>query len=77
MSVIFKELSNSVSYTATLYVNNNPTAFIVVIADGSVSFTNVANNVIALNAFDLISVHVQFSGGALTNGVTCALSILV
>jgi hypothetical protein len=68
-----KELSRNVEYTATLFVNGNSTNVNAVITDGSTQFSIVTNSNFQLNELDLISIKVEWEGGALNNGVTSSL----
>jgi hypothetical protein len=71
--ISIKELSDNVAYTATLYVNGNSTNMNAVITDGSTQFSIVTNSNFQLNELDLISIKVEWQGGALSNGVTASL----
>ena len=68
-----REYSNAVSYKATLYINNIASSLIAEIVDGSINYTITSNTSVALNALDLISIKLDFTGGALSNGVTLCL----
>ena len=62
--------ANAISYKATLSVNGVDTTLSTTIADGSVgSHGAYSTGSIVLNQFDLISMHVQWTAGALSNGV--------
>ena len=68
-----RQLSNATSYTATIYVNNISTDISAVIVNGSVSF-NILNTIsLPIQALDLITIYLSFSGGALSNGVCVSL----
>jgi len=68
-----RELANATPYTATLFVNGIATVFDAVIPDGATSFSVSSNNSIQLNQLDLITIHITYSGGALSNGACATL----
>jgi len=73
MAFNIRELSQATSYTARLYVNNNPTSFTAVIPDGSVSYGIISPGNITLNQLDLITIKITFANGALNNGACITL----
>ena len=75
MAFNIRELSNPTSYTATLYVNNNPTTFIAVIPDGSINYGIISTGNVMLNELDLLTIKITFANGALSNG-TCVTLIV-
>lgn len=63
--------ANAIPYKATLSINGVDTTLSTTIADGSVgSHGAYSTGSIVLNQFDLISMHVQWATGALSNGVS-------
>jgi hypothetical protein len=70
-----RELNNAEQYTATLYVNNNPTTFTAVIPDGSIDYKVISFGNVILNQLDLITIKITFDNGALNNGVCATLIV--
>ena len=69
-----RELAAETSYTATLFVNGNNTLFKSIIPDGSKSYSSVSTSMLALNQFDLVTIHLSYlGGGALSNGICATL----
>jgi hypothetical protein len=69
-----RELANKIPYTAILYVNYVATPFTAVIPDGSTSFSIVANSntPLQLEATDLISIYLSYTGGGALSDGMCA-----
>ena len=68
----------NVTYTATLYINGNPTSLSTKIIDGSTTISNIALGSVAINALDLISIHLEFSDkSVLDEGVCASLSMTI
>ena len=57
------------TYSATLYINGNPTLLKTQIIDGSTSISNITLGSIPINALDLISIHLEFSDKSILNDV--------
>ena len=68
-----RQLSNSVPYTAILYINGIQSVFQTVIPNGSTSFSASSSNSVQLNQFDLVSIRLSYVGGALPRGVCATL----
>jgi hypothetical protein len=69
-----KQLTNNITYYATLYVNGVMTNFKSCILDGSLSYTGIANNNIKLHQSDLISIKIEYNSDIiLSNGVCISL----
>jgi hypothetical protein len=63
------------AYTATLYINGNPSILIATINDSSTQISVAVSSSLQLNQFDLLSIRLSSPNGALNNGA-CA-SIIV
>jgi hypothetical protein len=77
-SLVFsiRELSASVQYTATLYVNGFASSLATIIPNGSINYRSITNSNLSLNQFDLVSIYLSYSGaGALPNGACGSLII--
>ena len=72
-----RELVSNNSYTATVYVNNTPTALVATIPDGSVNYDITVNSNLQLNQGDLVSMFVTFNNGILQNGVALTLQVTI
>jgi len=60
--------------TATLYVNNKPTDYIICVCDGNSSNKNF-NSIIKLKTTDLFCFKIQYDSGNLLNGVCITMVI--
>jgi hypothetical protein len=73
-----RELAQNKSYTATLFINNEETAFKAIIPNGATSFKIKASGAIALAELDLISIKITYdNGGALSNGACASLVVII
>jgi hypothetical protein len=61
------------SYSATLLVNNVASSLTAVITDGSISLSIVSSGSVPLVALDLITVQINWTGGALNDGATVSI----
>jgi hypothetical protein len=73
MTFSIRELATNTPYTATLIINGTPSSMVVIINDGSISKNSSVNGSIQLNQFDLITIQVSWTGGALSNGACISL----
>jgi len=66
------------TYTATLYINGNPTSLSTKIINGSTSISNIVLGTVAISALDLISIYFESSDKSdLTDGICASLAISI
>jgi hypothetical protein len=69
-----RQLGDNKSYTATLYVNGNPTDMSATIVNASATTWSLTEGSFLVQPGDLISARVTFNNGALPNGVCISIS---
>ena len=68
----------NVSYKATLYINNNPTALSVIINNGSIIINGISIGKININALDLVSIYFESTDTSiLEDGICASLAIMI
>ncbi len=77
ISFIIRDLDQAGNYTATLYINGNPSIVSAVIIDGSVQFKVISNANQLLSELDEITIKITTPGGALSNGASVSLSTTI
>jgi len=70
MTFSIRTLADNVPYIATLYINGSSTSLSTIIPNGSLSYSSSSSVSFQVNQEDLLTVFVNWTGGALSNCVT-------
>ena len=74
MAFSIRDLTNPLTYSATLYVNGMPTMLTAIIINGSLNYGIIGTGYVLLNELDLITILITTTNGALSNGVCITLA---